>query len=228
MVNKSLFWIISFQRISWSSSQNKCEWLAYKSDPSRSFSKLTDSVIQLQQVGSFCHKKLTDLFFQKTLKHSTQVYDCFYDNFMILLWCFFEAWKPQLPFAVLHWKKNDQYSSEFSFCFSPKASHECLEQHEGVQMMTEFSFFWVNNAFKLSSDVLGNVSCSCKILSTAGFPTGLCLQVIESMWTISDFATVTQKAFRGDESNDILMHVPALLVCRVRWVLRMAKLEENW
>ncbi len=120
MVNKSLFWIISFQRISWSSSQNRCEWLVYKSDPSRSFIQLTDSVIQLQQVGSFCHKKLTDFFFSEDFEHSTQVYGLLYDNFMILLWCFFEAWKPQLPFAVIALKKMTSINLNFSFCVPRK------------------------------------------------------------------------------------------------------------
>lgn len=129
---------------------------------------------------------------------------------MVLLALFFKAWKPQLPFNVIALKKKKiaSINLNFSFCVPQKQAVSVWNNMRVCKWWHNFQF-WVNNAFKLSSDILENVSCSCKMLST-GFPRGLCLQVIESMWTISWLCNDdTERLQRRDESNDILMHVPA-------------------
>ncbi len=144
--------------------------------------QLTDSVIQLQQFGSFCHKKLS-YYVQNTLNIAHKYMDCFYDNFMILLLCFFWSLKASVTIRCNCFFLKDQiWILPFVF---PESKSWVFRTTWGCANGDRIFIFWVNNAFKLSSDVLGNVSYSCKILSTAGFPTGLCLQVIESMWTIS-------------------------------------------
>jgi len=108
-VSKSLFWIRSFQWLSWSCSQKQSERFVYESSCRV---QLTDSMIQLQQsmerdISEWLNFNIKMIFclshkakFSEDFEHSTQYLGWFYDNIMILYWGFCLFWSLKASITI--------------------------------------------------------------------------------------------------------------------------------
>ncbi len=190
--------------------------------------QLTDSVIQLQQFGSFCHKKLS-YYVQNTLNIAHKYMDCFYDNFMILLLCFFWSLKASVTIRCnCFFFKGPVLIWFFPFVF-PESKSRVFRTTWGCANDDRIFIFGWTMPLSFPLMFLGMFHTLVRFSPLQVFPQVFASRLLNRCEQYLDFATMTQKAFRGEMRAMIYWCMfLRVLVCRVKRVLRMAKLEENW